>query len=193
MGYASPAFQDAAGKYHLEGAVELAPSRSLRVIAGILKELVEVSGAARVILLLPLPRYVKESCCSTNTHVTNINATSYHEMLSSAAHVVKNIVDEELKDCGKQLLCLSPLAGFGNDSLADCKSSDGESIWHTGDPVHLTAAAYNDITALVRHAGGQRGNRGNFRGNGWNPARRDSSSGGQGRRGNSGRGSYNFY
>jgi hypothetical protein len=150
MGYASPAFQDAAGRYHLEGAVELAPGRSLRVIAGMVKELVEVSEAAKVILLLPLPRYVKEGCCNSSMHVTNISSASYHEMLSSAAHVVKNIVEEVLGECGKQPLCISPLTMFGCDSPVDCKSTDGRSIWQTGDPVHLTPAAYNDIAALVR-------------------------------------------
>jgi hypothetical protein len=99
MGYASPAFQDAAGRYHLEGAVELAPGRSLRVIAGMLKELVEVSGAAKVIIMLPVPRYVKERCCSNTAHVSNIASPGYSEMLGSATHVVKSIVEEEMEGC----------------------------------------------------------------------------------------------
>jgi hypothetical protein len=152
MGYASPAFQDAAGRYHLEGAVELAPGRSLRVIARMLKELVEVSGAAKVIVMLPVPRYVNEGCCNNTSHVSNINSPGYHEMLGSANHVIKSIVEEEMEGCSKQPLCLNPLAGFGNSSLTECKPSDSRSIWMGGDPVHLSAAAYSAIAALVRDA-----------------------------------------
>jgi hypothetical protein len=151
MGYASPAFQDAASHYHLEGAAELAPGRSLRVIAGMVKELVEVSGAAKVIMLLPLPRYVKEGCCNNVAHISNIGSASYFETLNSAAHVVKNIVEEVLGDGGKQPLCLSPLSAFG-ESLLDIILSDGRSIWLTGEPVHLTPAAYGDIAAMVMEA-----------------------------------------
>jgi hypothetical protein len=40
-----------------------------RVIAGMLQELVEVSGAAKVIVMLPVPRYVKEGCCSNSSQL----------------------------------------------------------------------------------------------------------------------------
>jgi hypothetical protein len=149
MGYASPPFQDAAGHYHLEGAVELAPGRSLRVIASMVKELVEVSGAAKVILLLPLPRYVKEGCCTNTAHTTNIGTTGYLDMLSSAGHVVKSIVEEVLGEGGKQPLFFNPLSAFGGENLMETRSSDGRYIWAAGDPVHLSPAAYGDIAAAV--------------------------------------------
>jgi hypothetical protein len=222
MGYASPAFQDATGRYHLEGAVELAPGRSLRVIAGMLKELVEVSGAAKVIVMLPVPRYVNERCCNNASHVSNLASPGYHEILGSAAHVIKSIVEEEMEGCSKQPLCLNPLEGFGTGSLGECKLSDGRSIWAAGDPVHLSPAAYCDIAAVVRdtwinnsepqlrrrvdsivedvsrgrgrRGAGQRGGsggRGGFRGSGWIPARRDSSSSRHGW--NGGRGGNPFF
>jgi hypothetical protein len=108
-----------------------------------------VSGAAKVIVLLPMPRYVKEGCCSNAAHVTNIQSAGYLEMLSSAAHVVKNVMEEVLGDGGKQPLYYSPLSAFGGESLLECRSSDGRSIWPTGDPVHLTPAAYGDIAAMI--------------------------------------------
>jgi hypothetical protein len=220
MGYASPAFQDAAGRYHLEGAVELAPGRSLRVIAAMLKEMVEVSGAAKVIIMLPVPRYVKERCCSNTAHVSNLASPGYSEMLGSAAHVVKNIVEEEMEGCSKRPLCLNPLEGFGNGSLAECRASDGSCIWMAGDPVHLSAAAYGDIAAMVRdcwinntepqlrrrvdsiveevsrgrgrRGGPAGGQRGGSGGRGgWNPARRDGGGGGRGW--NSGRGGNSYF
>jgi hypothetical protein len=185
-----------------------------------------VSGAAKVIVLLPTPRYVKEGCCSNAAHVTNIKSAGYLEMLSSAAHVVKNVMEEVLGDGGKQPLYYSPMSAFGGESILECRASDGRSVWQTGDPVHLTPAAYGDIAAMIletwksgdQHqrrrvdsivedggarrgrqgtpAGGGRGGsgvRGGGRGGGWQPARRDSSGGGQWRTSGSGRGGYSGY
>ena len=44
----------------------------------------------------------------------------------------------------------NPLSCFNDaDDLTDVKSSAGLSIWREDDPVHLTAAAYNDIAVVL--------------------------------------------
>ena len=55
---------------------------------------------------------------------------------------------------------LQPLSCFSDmDDLAEVKSSAGLSIWREDNPVHLTAAAYNDIAAVLLNQAKNNGNK----------------------------------
>ena len=51
---------------------------------------------------------------------------------------------------GLTLATFNPLSCFGQaEDLADLQSSAGLPIWREDDPVHLTAAAYGDLAAII--------------------------------------------
>ena len=61
---------------------------------------------------------------------------------------------------GLSIATFNPLSCFSDtDELAEVKSSAGLAIWREDDPVHLTAAAYNDITAVLSNQVENSGNR----------------------------------
>jgi hypothetical protein len=98
-GFSSPPFRDERGKWHVEGAVDVAPLKSLRIIAKMAVNMVKACGHAKVIIALPLPRYVLASCCDNRKHVENLDDDDYESILTAAAHVVRGLMEEELEDC----------------------------------------------------------------------------------------------
>ena len=61
-----------------------------------------------------------------------------------------NVLNAEGEKHGLNIATFNPLSCFNNaNKLADIRSSAGLSIWREGEAVHLTAATYNDIAAVL--------------------------------------------
>jgi hypothetical protein len=160
-GFGSPPFKDQEG-WHVEGALDVAPLKALRIIAKMAADLCGASGSAKVLMMLPLPRYVTAACCSSRRHVTNLDDADYESVLLTGSRVCRSVLEDELEGLGRQPVIYSPLAAFTGDDLRHTATSDGNSIWKETDPVHLSEAAYVEwghaITSLWRssEAGGRR-------------------------------------
>ena len=56
----------------------------------------------------------------------------------------------EGEKAGIALYTLNPVSAFGGgEKLAAKTSSAGMRVWRADDPVHLTAAAYNDVAGVI--------------------------------------------
>jgi hypothetical protein len=137
--------QDEEGRYHIEGQLDVAPLRALGIVAGLMKKLVEAAGEAKVLLVLPLPRYVLRGCCDSPAHVTNLGAGDYQALLASAAHTCRNVMEDALDGISTEYIFYNPVSTFTDGPLTEMKASDGQLVWATDDPVHLTEAAYGDM------------------------------------------------
>jgi hypothetical protein len=105
-------------------------------------DLCGASGSAKVLLTLPLPRYVAAACCSSRRHVTNLDDADYESVLLTGRRVCRSILEDELECLGRQPVIYSPLTAFTGEDLCHTTTSDGNVIWKETDPVHLTEAAY---------------------------------------------------
>jgi hypothetical protein len=75
------------GKYHLPGELQAAPKA---VCMNILRESLSLvkaaaAGGARIIFILPLPRYLANKCCSDIEHITNFCSAGYQNEVGKAA------------------------------------------------------------------------------------------------------------
>ena len=155
MGMPVAAIQSEPGKYHIPGCLEIAPEGVLKKRFSAVQPILEAAGEAVKVCLLPIPRYVKSSCCGDERHIINLQETDYEDILLGAASTCRNIIAGEGEKSGLSLYTFDPVAAFGGgQKLAAKTSSAGLSVWKESDPVHLTSAAYKDIASLIQHQAG---------------------------------------
>ena len=107
------------------------------------------------VCLLPIPRYVKSSCCEDAKHIINLQEDNFEDILMGAASSCPNVITGEGEKAGLSLYTFEPVVAFGGgQKLAAKTSSAGLSVWQENDPVHLTSVAYKDIACLIQHQAG---------------------------------------
>jgi hypothetical protein len=154
FGNPQPAFKEG-GKFHLSGYVDISPTPKVRRMAANASKLAETASPAKVIFVLPLPRYVVEGCCKNVDHCSNRLHSDYEDVLRSASTTVEAAITREMASTNISTTIWDPTSTFKGDSLKGLRSGNGASIWREDDPVHLTDAAYADLGgALAAMAGG---------------------------------------
>ena len=149
-GKSIPAFKTLGSRYHLISSVEVTPEAVLRRRVLSLKPDLEAAGPATIICGLPLPRYVRDPCCTDTTHMTNRKEGDYEDILRTSSNTCMTILKAEGEKAGMTIAAFDILSSFNSaDSLIQILSSAGVSVWRDDHPVHLTAAAYSDIAAVI--------------------------------------------
>ena len=93
---------------------------------------------------------MKRPCCNDENHMVNWAEADFNNILKGGSEACFNVIKSEGEKHGLTIATFNPLSCFGKvDDLADLQSSAGLSIWREDDPVHLTAAAYGDIAAVI--------------------------------------------
>ena len=155
MGMPVAPFQSEPGKYHIPGCLEIAPEGVLKKRFSAVRPILEIAGEAVKVCLLPIPRYVKSSCCGDEKHIINLHEDDFEDILMGAASSCHNVIAGEGEKAGLSLYTFDPVAAFGGgQKLAAKTSSAGLSVWQENHPVHLTSAAYKDIASLIQHQDG---------------------------------------
>ena len=137
-----PAFKNTTGTYHMSGCLEVAPEAFLRKQFSLIHGVLEAGGAAIIICALLLLQY--------KAHMTNWAEADFTDINKHDSDACSSIIRVEGERLGLTIAVFNPLSCFGQaEELAEIKSSAGLSIWREDDPVHLTAAAYGDISAVI--------------------------------------------
>ena len=100
-------------------------------------------SGATLVCRLPLPRYLEEKCCTECSHIDNHGDANFQDIFLEAADAVKGCLEAAFPGA----IIFEPLTAFGGSKetdLVELVSSDGLSVWNSGDPVHLTLTAYGD-------------------------------------------------
>ena len=93
---------------------------------------------------------MKRPCCNDENHMVNWAEADFNNILKGSSEACFNVIKSEGVKHSLTIATFNPLSCFGKvDDLADLQSSAGLSIWREDDPVHLTAAAYGDIAAVI--------------------------------------------
>ncbi len=59
------------GRYHLSGDLQLAPPSAFKSTMKMVDIIISNTGEAKIVLTVPLPRYVLVACCDDTSHVSN--------------------------------------------------------------------------------------------------------------------------
>jgi hypothetical protein len=108
-----------------------------------------LSGAERGKVALSIPQYVAAPCFSNDTHIENFISDDYEDMLRSGPEEVRAAIEREMTGTNKAFIILNAMANFKGDSLKALTTANSASIWMQDDPVHLTSAAYAELTSNI--------------------------------------------
>ena len=76
-----PAARDNDGKYHVEGNLTVADKAALVAVMKLCGPLWEAAAGKHMVILSPLPRYVKEGCCGEYDHMPNRREADFYQTL----------------------------------------------------------------------------------------------------------------
>ncbi len=146
-GIPTPAVRAGDGRYHIVGALTTAPPTALKKTLELCNPLAEAVMETKVVLVCPIPRYIKTKCCDDPSHITNFASGDYKEELMDFQDQHRKILggwatsqglDHEIFDGTTVVNPTEP--GLGN-RLTSC----GVTLWSTTDGVHLSLEGYRDM------------------------------------------------
>jgi len=148
------------GKYHIVGDLQAAPKT---VFEKIMQDSVAVLDAARgskVVLVIPIPRYILNKCCTAAGHVANFGQESF----SSEVYRAMEMAEQAIAACSAASDSVTTgvieVFSCADLDLAEVCTTGGESIWGSTDPVHLSQPAYMELAdSIVRSTDSEQGER----------------------------------
>jgi hypothetical protein len=119
-----------------------------------LKNLTAESEAApdlKMLVLLPLPRYVTEKCCPDPEHITNFGSDSYLGKISDELEVIGDLVRDWAHNKHSAAATVVDYRMVLDDASAelDRQKIDGNALWAADDPVHGIPALYSAIGLCI--------------------------------------------
>jgi hypothetical protein len=117
-------------------------------LLGHLKIVTESFPELKIMVLLPIPRYVTGKCCDSSDHITNFDDSSYVAEISDGLERVEELVTGWLQTLPNTGLTVDFRAGTDESGcqLPD-QTAGSDSIWDLADPVHPMAALYNSLAS----------------------------------------------
>jgi hypothetical protein len=139
--------------WHITGELNIRTKSYLKVLLGHLKIVTESFPELKIMVLLPIPRYVTGKCCDSSDHITNFDDSSYVAEISDGLERVEEMVAGWLQTLPNTGLTVDFRAGTDEPGcqLPDL-TAGGDSIWDLADPVHPVSALYNSLAAAIAAA-----------------------------------------
>ena len=123
-----PASRDNDGLYHIEDDLTIADKTALLAVMKLCGPLWEVATGRHMVVISPLPRYVKEGCCGEPEHMPNRREIDFYQKQK-----------QELAACSKSMKDFLFNAGLRNgrvmDPMRNLRGMSADEIWGR-DPVH---------------------------------------------------------
>jgi len=121
--------RDNFGRYHVPGFLDLIETEEIKNILVSLKPLLSVK--CKVVLVTPLPRYLKKKCCSDSSHIKNFSHPYYKEIMFEELEGLNRVIRENISE---DIQVVDPVSFLGKDFLLNGVN------WSDG--VHLSKLAY---------------------------------------------------
>jgi hypothetical protein len=142
------------GKYHLKGQLQAAPKTAFNFLLKSAVPVIEAAGLAGVVIVAPIPRYVKAGCCGGGDHITNQGEDGfYDELRGAAANAAASVAAAGLSGKCNFIDCITLMGGADAD-IRGMVTAAGRPVWTEQDPVHMTADGYKELAAAITEMGG---------------------------------------
>jgi lysophospholipase L1-like esterase len=131
-------------RYHVEGDLLIANKTAFRELFSLATQIIRSADGKLVILMIPLPRYLFEKCCSDPSHITNKDSAGYEQIMREALTAIGTWMKAmaEMKRL-KNVVLFNPMEPLG---LIDDDFDEDRILQLWGaDPVHPTEDAYSLI------------------------------------------------
>jgi hypothetical protein len=143
------------GGFHVQGALVVAPERSLKNVMEQKKRLIQACGSHPVFIISPWPRFVRSPCCSELEHTTNFSEPDFLKTiiadLNKLRYQLRKLVSLATVLDGLELIC-----GHGYNQE---KASQVIQAGWGHDPVHPNKHIYAKmaLNLMKRMAAGKTG------------------------------------
>jgi hypothetical protein len=95
------------------------------------------TGGTKILLMVPLPRYVLVACCDDTSHVSNQQDPDFFREISGSEKRLADTAAAGERTSEARILNVLEFFGPLESPLQDLTTVDGTSIW-AGDGVHLS-------------------------------------------------------
>jgi hypothetical protein len=142
------------GKWHVPGSLTVRSKPFIKQTLHKLSTLLESCTDCRLILLVPIPRYIAGSCCDNPDHVTNRSESDFAAEISGELERVEEMLDAWAQSWSAPSMVISyrAVADDPEAALADLTVS-ATPLWLEEDPVHAAPVLYAAIATAVESAG----------------------------------------
>jgi hypothetical protein len=138
------------GGWHVPGSLTVRSKPYLKQILQKLKSALEPCSECKIILLVPIPRYIVAPCCDNATHVSNRLDTDYTAEISGEMERVEEMLDAWAQSWTAPAMVLSyrAVADIPEAPLAELTVS-ATALWQDMDPVHAAPELYAVLATAV--------------------------------------------
>jgi hypothetical protein len=144
-----PPFRGRDGKYHIEGALQIADRPTLRDLYNTAVPLLRAGGEECKIIISPLLRYIGGKCCDNPAHITNLGDKRYFQRLG----ICLGEITDWLKECGHskrirnyRVMCPNRMLRMEED---DNKAAKRVRTYWDADPVHMGPEGYRQLACAM--------------------------------------------
>jgi hypothetical protein len=106
----------------------------------LVETIITFTGEAKIVLTVPLPRYVLVACCADTSHVSNRQDPDFLREISGSEKSLSEAAAAGKRTAEARILNVVEFFGPLESPLQDLTTVDGASIW-ASDVVHLTSNA----------------------------------------------------
>jgi hypothetical protein len=128
------------GLYHLSGDLQLAPPSAFKSTMKLVEIISSYTGEAKIVLTVPLPRFVLVACCDDTSHVSNRQDPELLREFSGSEKSLSEAAAAGKRTAEARILNVLEFFGPLESPLQELTTMDWASIW-AGDGVHLTSNA----------------------------------------------------
>ncbi len=132
------------GRYHIIGSLSVAPISCAKKVLQSCSLLAEALRDTGVVLLSPVPRYIHAKCCEDPSHIENFDDQDLDGEIVEGLEGFKRVLQNWGTDNELVFTVIDPtmLTDTCDLPIKSRVTEDGQPLWSTKDPVHLTGAAY---------------------------------------------------
>jgi hypothetical protein len=141
--------RDPEGCYHVDGRLLVADKQCVKDLTATLAPLLNVLGESKKLVLTPLARYWRSTCCEDTAHVSNYREKNFLPKLNMAISGLRDSIRDTLyirRIQNFRVLCPNKMIGLGprQADISDSEAKEFAELW--GDnPVHPSTAAYRKM------------------------------------------------
>jgi hypothetical protein len=139
-------------RYHIVGNLQAAPKSLFEKILQDAVPVIESAGDSKIVMALPIPRYVLSKCCTSPNHISNFGKENFLNEMYRAAELAEQAIAGCPAASNVGTLGIQEVFNGADLDLHEVRTSGGEPIWSDIDPVHLTRAAYVEMAESVSGA-----------------------------------------
>ncbi len=140
------------GRYHIVGSLLVAPISCAKRVLQTCSPLAEALRDTGVVLLSPVPRYIHTKCCEDPSQIENFDDQDLDGEIVEGLEAFKRVLQNWGTENELMFTIIDPT--MLNDTcdlpIKSRVTKDGQPLWNTKDPVHMTCAAYRDLATVIK-------------------------------------------